>query len=164
MPSGQHSQRSHLEQWHAAWQTQAIEIREPTTNHAALIIRQSNIENSLVNALMNSPAWILDEKKWARRRALCLTKEACESIDRTAKEVRLRRIDFHSFDDALQFNVTQYQLRSLKSLKDKLARYQVGTAFHWQKQNDDGSAGQRLHDKIKTYIEARGAKLDEISH
>jgi hypothetical protein len=144
-----------LEKWHEAAQSQGEE---------ELSSGQGKIQEALHQALTNGNAWLSDPEKLRRLRDLCLTDKTRQELDQLINNWEYKiSVDFDSFDDeASEFRVAHYQLKSLASLREKLLQFPKGTVFTFKvvRNRGDSSKPEELFQMLKSYLEENGMKLE----
>jgi hypothetical protein len=154
-----------FERWHEEWSARAEELRAVrarrpvSAGEEATLEAQAHLEHFLYAALARGRAWVADGAKLKRLNTLCLTDDCRNETRKLADSWdTLLNIFFDaSGDTAHGFMVAHYHLHTLGELKDKLARFPPATTFHVWRDERPGAA--RLHAELKTYLEARGMKL-----
>jgi hypothetical protein len=151
-----------FEKWHREWNGREEELK--VDFHYDNPIRyQTGIEQALRTALSDSPAWLADLKKLERLRSLCVTRNEREQVDQVIQglngEIPIR---FSPAEDEWgSAYVAHYNLRSLSTLKKKLAQFPKGSVFKWEPFNEgylDEEKG-KLFRELESFLGERGGRF-----
>jgi hypothetical protein len=72
------------------------------------------------------------------------------------------RIDFQpGYDGWGNVQVAHYQCNSLSALKMKLGQFPKNTTFTWSPYSQDPPAAEQVFSELKTFLEAKGMKLEK---
>ncbi len=167
-----------FEKWHNTWKGRVSELT--VDDNGTQTDPQIRIEHSLVYALSHAKNWITDRAKLTRLRAMCLTEQGQETLDRTLEGWR-EPIVIHfqpgtdgefssmlapqSYTNQFPSNndywmVAQYDAPSLADLKKLLSRFPTGTTFSFLSgMLTDAVAEQRLFDDLQQSLVPHGMKL-----
>jgi hypothetical protein len=139
-----------------------MENRSEEERKERLTDEQVRIELGLREALTRGRAWLSDPEKLKRVRDLCISRtrrdEVEEMIEGWDYEIY---VDATSFDEVPRFDLAQYQIRSLKSLKEKLLQFPKGTLLTWKvpsARSDDPRIEEAMQ-QTRGFLEEHGMKL-----
>jgi hypothetical protein len=150
-----------FEQWHQTWNGRERELETAFDNEA--IRNQSNLERALQTALAEAPGWLATPKELTRLKQLCVTQSAKNTVTRLLKQwgdqFTLRFTPYN--DEWGRAEIGHYALRSLASLKQKLAQFPNGTVIHWQTANSNHleEVKEELFRTIQAFLAEREMRL-----
>lgn len=146
-----------FEKWHEATENRSEEERKER-----LTAEQLRIELALREALTRGRAWLSDPEKLKRVRDLCISRTRREEVEEMIEGWDYEiYVDATSFDEVPRFDLAQYQIRSLKSLKEKLLQFPKGTLFTWRAPSarcDDPRIEEAMQ-QTRSFLEEHGMKL-----
>lgn len=152
-----------LETWQQIWRGRANELNTSLAYENPLWF-QRKLEEELINALIQSPAWLADAKRWQRLQQTCVSAEK--------KEELARGLQIWSKELAIEYAPTEetwgtvlvghYRIDSLSALKDRLAQFPPGTSFKWRpSQYGAEDAKQQLQAELTVFLTAREMRLEQ---
>ena len=150
-----------FEKWHDAMENRTEEERKERLN-----VDQERIELALREALTRGRAWLSDAEKLKRVRDLCISGTRRDEVEGMIEGWDCEiYVDATSFDDIPRFDLAQYQIKSVKSLKEKLLQFPKGTVFTWKvpSARGDDSRTEEVMQQIKSFLEEHGMKLKRES-
>jgi hypothetical protein len=150
-----------LAQWSARWhgrESELIYIAGGTNANAY----QGTLGTSLQQAISTGEAWLADKAKLQKLQQLSVGTSMRQSIDGTLAQWDHKpwRIQFLHFLSGPQFDVLQYHLNSLDSLRNKLSQFPLGSSFVWSEGSAMPSAeGVKNFIELSQFLKAHGMSL-----
>ena len=150
-----------LAQWSAQWhgrESELIYIAGGTNANAY----QGTLGTSLQQAISTGEAWLADKAKLQKLQQLSVGTSMRQSIDGTLAQWDHKpwRIQFLHFLSGPQFDVLQYHLNSLDSLRNKLSQFPLGSSFVWSEGSAMPSAeGVKNFIELSEFLKAHGMSL-----
>lgn len=145
-----------LQEWHSAWVGRAGEL----PNGFGSGLRnglETSLEMALIEALGSGQAWFAGPEKLARLTSLCASHGGCQRVQdiiRQSSDAPIISV-FLQAEGRYSASVSQYQVDSLDSLKQKLAQFPEGTAFKWAF-GGDAKDGTPILAEIRQFLTEHG--------
>ncbi|MDX2043508.1 MAG: hypothetical protein SF097_19985 [Acidobacteriota bacterium] len=150
-----------LEQWHQTWNGRERELKTAFNNEA--IRNQSSLEQALQTALAEAPGWLATPKELNRLKQLCVTESAKNTVTQLLEQWGDKfTLRFTLYNDEWgRAEIGHYELKSLASLKQKLAQFPNGTVIRWQTANNNHleEVKEDLFRTIQAFLAEREMRL-----
>jgi hypothetical protein len=150
-----------LAQWSARWhgrESELIYIAGGTNPN----VYQGTLGTSLQQAISSGEAWLADKAKLQKLQQLSVGTAMRQPIDGILAQWDHNpwRIQFLHFLSGPQFDVLQYHLESLDSLRNKLSQFPLGSSFVWSEASATPSAeGAKNFVELSHFLKAHGMSL-----
>jgi hypothetical protein len=150
-----------LAQWSARWhgrESELIYIAGGTNSN----VYQGTLGTSLQQAISSGEAWLADKAKLQKLQQLSVGTSMRQPIDGILAQWDHNpwRIQFLHFMSGPQFDVLQYRLESLDSLRNKLSQFPLGSSFVWSEASATPSAeGAKNFVELSHFLKAHGMSL-----
>jgi hypothetical protein len=160
-PSAEDVLRAHFTAWSERWKGRESELRY-VPGRSLDGQYQANAGSNLMEALASGRGWLADETKLHRLIDLSVGQQQRQQAEQylSAWQKRPRSIQFVSVNGG-QFQIAQYQERSLQAAQEKLLQFPPGRAFEWS-----GSGGQdgdaKVFQEISGFASEQGLKVIAI--
>ena len=148
-----------FEQWHEIWDGREKELanqqRDDTLN------AQVRVEEALLRALTNSPAWLADEQMITKLKSLCVSRGCTSEADSILKQFGPNITVFFEMQTSkvAHTSIGQYNSLSWEQLKTKVTQYPKGTTFMFGSDHPDSAQDRRVFDELRVYLEQCEMKL-----
>ena len=150
-----------LAQWSARWHGRESELIYIAGGTDANVY-QGTLGTSLQQAISSGEAWLADKAKLQKLQQLSVGKSMRQPIDGILAQWDHKpwRIQFLHFSSGPQFDVLQYHLKSLDSLRDKLSQFPSGSSFVWSEASATLSPeGAKNFVELSHFLTAHGMSL-----
>jgi hypothetical protein len=148
-----------FEQWHEIWDGREKELARQQRDD--ILNAQVRVEEALLRALANAPAWLADEEMITKLRSLCVsrncTSEANSLLNQFAPNITVF-FDFRSSKIA-HTSIGQYNSFSWDQLKTKVTQYPKGTTFMFGSDRPNSAVDQSVFEELSVYLEKHDMKL-----
>jgi hypothetical protein len=149
-------------QWSAQWHGRESELQyvNGTENRN---LYQGGLGTSLQQAIFSGEAWLTDKPKLQRLRQLSAGPSMQQQVDGIIAQWDPKpwRIDFVPSTDS-QFNLLQYNLKSLELLEKKLSQFPSGSSFIWSEALAvPSSNGAKVSAELSEFLLGRGMTLHQ---
>jgi hypothetical protein len=124
---------------------------------------QGGLGTSLQQAIFLGGAWLTDKPKLQRLRQLSAGPSMQQQVDGVIAQWDQKpwRIDFVPSTDS-QFNLLQYNLKSLDLLEQKLSQFPPGSSFIWSEASAvPSSNGAKVFAELSEFRLGRGMTLHQ---
>jgi hypothetical protein len=125
-------------------------------------VYQGTLGTSLQQAISSGEAWLADKAKLQKLQQLSVGTSMRQPIDGILAQWDHKpwRIQFVHFLSGPQFDVLQYHLKSLDSLRNKLSQFPLGSSFVWSEASATPSPeGAKDFAELSHFLTAHGMAL-----
>jgi hypothetical protein len=148
-----------FERWHEIWDGRQKELAEQQRDD--ILHAQVRVEEALLRALTNSPAWLADEEMVTKLRSLCVSRSCTSEADSILKQLGPNITIFFEMRNSkvAHTSIGQYNSLSWDQLKTKVIQYPKGTTFMFGSDRPNSSNEQSVFDELRGYLEKYEMKL-----
>jgi hypothetical protein len=147
-------------QWSEMWKGHEDKLEERAAGTSGNW-EEIGVGENLARTLIAGQGWLANRDLIAQVMERCVDKSMCEHLGRIAAAAQQAPfvVTAYSAGTTSNFQVAQYETKSLELLEAKVAQYPKGTKFTIAEQQSDNSDQRALDARVRAIFEKKGMAL-----
>ena len=147
--------------WSAKWAGRDEQLNRMWAEPVDENIYQLGLGQNLVQALATGQSWLADKNKLQRLSQITKVQRLQEQVDSYLRnwqyETMSIAIENRSAQARFRAQLAQYELYSMKDLKEKISQFPSGTKFSLSNSSPGSPAGDKSLIELQAFVTAHGA-------